>query len=94
MEPHDFLEEITTGPQLEHNRRESRRLIRRKRQFAVASIVAVLPVALLVPDDYVVAGVMGLFVLTMIAIGYFEIRRVLVFRRDVRQRKSGGNTKG
>ena len=86
MQPDEFIDEIKTGPQLDHNREAARRLIHAKRAVAVVAFLAVFPVALLAPADYLVQCVVGLLVLAIIAFGYLDLKRVLIFRRDVRER--------
>ncbi|MDH5761280.1 MAG: hypothetical protein OEZ65_17080 [Gemmatimonadota bacterium] len=79
-------------PQLRHNREEFDRLLRRKRQVLVASIpLASLPLAIPVmlrtSPEVVVHALIGYYAVVFSIFGYLEIRRVMVFRRDLRERR-------
>ena len=74
-------------PQLQHNREQYDRLLRRKRQLLVIAVLSVFPITLLVPDDAWIPAWIGLVILVGCAFAFLEIRRVLIFRRDLRERR-------
>ena len=77
-------------PQLKHNRIESRRLSRRKWQAALLSVLAFLPLPFVLPEEFYGRMVIAWVAAMMTAVGFFEVKSVLLFRRDVRERKARG----
>jgi len=74
-------------PELQHNRKEFDRLLRRKRQVLAAVVLAAFPVAMLVPVAGIPATVVALLTVAGVIFLYLEFRRVQVFRRDLRERR-------
>ncbi len=82
-------------PQLRHNRVRSDRLLRRKRQVLPLVIVLGPILVLLVPEDSRGAMVVALLAAAGGAFGYIEMRGILIFRQDLRERRerhSSGST--
>jgi uncharacterized membrane-anchored protein len=74
-------------PQLEHNRKEYDQLNRNKLWVCVAAVTATFPLAILLPKEPLVVVISIMLGSVMIAIVYFEVRRVMVYRRDLRERQ-------
>jgi hypothetical protein len=75
-------------PQLRHNRKESEELGRRKRQLLIAMVFLAFPLTLIVPRGPAGLALGILIGLTAAAVLFIEVKRVLVFRRDLRERRS------
>lgn len=76
----------TLDPQLEHNRVEFDHFLKRKRQVAVVFVLALVPMMIFVPSYAIPTTFLVLFGAAVVAMGYYEWKRVVVFRRDVRER--------
>ena len=74
-------------PQLEHNRIEEARLVRRKRKLLLLLIVGAPPVLFIVPQDSAPTAWVVLLIAFAMGVGYIEFRRFQLFRRDVRERR-------
>ena len=75
-------------PKLEHNRRESKVLSRRIWQSAAVAVALVVPMGVITPPDRAAIGVglwMGAF---MIVLGYLQVRKAMVFQRDLREQRT------
>lgn len=76
-------------PQLEHDREEYDRWLRRKRFVAVGTFLSGVALLLLfIPDeDAIVSALVTVLILGAIGMGYCEHRMATAFRRDLRERK-------
>lgn len=74
-------------PVLEHNRRESRALLRRMLWAGGVAVIAIVPLAIMTPPER--AGVVvGLWMGTLLVVlSYLEARRIALFRKDLRERR-------
>jgi len=77
-------------PQLDHNRKLSDRLLRMKRRSLAATVVLGFMMAVILPVDVLPTAAMGLLVGAVALFSYFEIRRVAIFRRDLKERRRSG----
>lgn len=80
----------TLKPHLEPNRKEWELLGRRQWQVFGIALVSAVPLAIIVPPSYHQAALIVLLASSFAAFSYLEIRRVLIFRRDIRERKKLG----
>jgi len=78
---------MSLEPELPTNREESDRLLRMKRKTLVLMILLAVPAGMLLPSRYVPASLGGLLLGGVLGMGYLEIQRIRIFRRDLKQRR-------
>lgn len=79
-------------PVLDHNRREFERLGRRRWQFAAVALVGIVVLTVALPKELWEKVWWPAWILICAVFVLLEIRRGLVFRRDLRERKNKGDT--
>jgi len=81
-------------PILDHNRREFERLGRRRWQFAAVAMVGIVIVTVVLPKELWEKVWWPAWIFVCAVFVLLEIRRGLVFKRDLRERKEMGDTEG
>jgi hypothetical protein len=76
-------------PQLEHNRAEYTALNRKKWRALLLLLALAIPMVVLamIFPEYVWHIVIALFVAMNAALGWFEVKMTMVFRRDLREQR-------
>ncbi|MGD8873445.1 MAG: hypothetical protein PVJ80_17865 [Gemmatimonadota bacterium] len=77
-------------PQLQPYRDEFDRLGRRKNAAFVTGVVLTLPLVAMVPSGLRLATLVVVPAAAVLSLVYYEIRRTLLFRQDVKERKRLG----
>lgn len=92
---HDQTDLEVLKPQLHHNREPWEQLKRRKLQLAVVGFVLVVvgggSLTVFVSEDVGVTSIIVLFVAIGLGFGYIEVRRLALFKRDLRERRENQN---
>ena len=83
-----MLEQLSDDAMLPHNRDRAAHLLRRKRQVLLGTVLAGFGVALFAPIGVVGWSGMSLLIVGAAAMLAIEVKRVLIFREDLRERRS------
>jgi hypothetical protein len=89
-----MLEQLSDAAMLPHNREAASQLLRRKRQVAIGAFLVGVATIFLSPrplGKYLWAGVLGT---ALVLMGIIELKRVLVFRRDLREKRTMATSTG
>ena len=82
-------------PVLDHNRQEYARLQRKQSAFLVGSLAAAIPLVVLIAlfaVDYAEPISYSYLILGFVVQGFFEIKKTIVFRRDLIEQRDHGQT--
>lgn len=82
-----MLGRLSDDAMLEHNRRRSARLLLRKRWLVAVTIMVGVPLLVLSPPDLTKLLWIGLLSVFLVLAGAIEIQRLLIFKRDLRERR-------
>lgn len=78
--------ESMLDPQLDHYRKQSDRLLRIKRWVLAAVALLAFPLVMILPPAMTGTAIIGLLVVAFASFCILEVRRVMIFRLDVKER--------
>ena len=83
-----MFERLSDDAMLPRNRVQAKRWLRRKRQVAIGGIPVLLAVIFLTPTEFVGNAWVVAFGIYLVLMGACEVKRVLIFRQDLVDRRT------